>query len=72
MRRIEPLRTTNETAISHLLKKFVGNFPDAADKHLYVGYGDDETAATGIVDTNTDKRLDKEYKTRCAPRVLSA
>jgi len=44
--------------------------PEAANKHLYVGYGDDETAAIGIVDTTSNKRLDEEYKTRRAPQSL--
>ena len=35
---------------------------DAADKRVYVGYGDGETAAIGMIDATTDKRLDEEFK----------
>lgn len=40
---------------------------DAADKRVYVGFGDDETAAVGIVDATTNKRLDEEYKLGAHP-----
>ena len=40
---------------------------DPADKRVYVGYGDDETAAIGIVDATTNKRLDEEYKLGAHP-----
>jgi DNA-binding beta-propeller fold protein YncE len=36
---------------------------DAANKRIYVGYGDDEkTSAIAAVDVMTNKRLDEEYK----------
>src|SRR6266704_618992 len=34
---------------------------DAANKRVYVGYGEDETGAIGAVDA-TNERLDEEYK----------
>lgn len=40
---------------------------DATDKRVYVGFGDDETAAIGIVDATTNKRLDEEYKLGAHP-----
>ena len=39
----------------------------AADKRVYVGYGDDETAAIGMVDAVTSKRLTEEYKLGAHP-----
>jgi WD40 repeat protein len=35
---------------------------DAASKRVYVGYGDDDTAAIGMVDATTNQRLDGVYK----------
>lgn len=35
---------------------------DAGTKRLYVGYGDDEAGAIGIVDAATNKRLGDEFK----------
>jgi DNA-binding beta-propeller fold protein YncE len=35
---------------------------DAANKRVYVGFGDEETAAIGAVDAATNKRTDEEYK----------
>lgn len=35
---------------------------DAASKRVYVGYGDDEKAAIGMVDATTNQRLDDVYK----------
>jgi DNA-binding beta-propeller fold protein YncE len=40
---------------------------DPQDKRVYVGYGDDETAAIGIVDATTNKRLEGEYKLGAHP-----
>ena len=40
---------------------------DAADKRVYVGYGDDETAAIGMIDATTNKRLDEEFKLGAHP-----
>src|SRR6202521_1736312 len=40
---------------------------DAATKRVYVGYGDDETAAIGAVDATTNKRTDEEYKLGAHP-----
>jgi len=40
---------------------------DATDRCVYVGFGDDETAAIGIVDATTNKRLDEEYKLGAHP-----
>lgn len=40
---------------------------DPAEKRVYVGYGDDETAAIGMVDATTNKRLDEEFKTGAHP-----
>jgi len=40
---------------------------DAAKQRVYVGYGDDKTAAIGIVDATTNKRLDEEYKLGAHP-----
>lgn len=35
---------------------------DSAEKRVYVGYGDDKTAAIGMIDTTTNKRLNEEFK----------
>jgi hypothetical protein len=35
---------------------------DAAEKRLYVGYGDEKTGGIGMVDVATNKRLDDEFK----------
>lgn len=40
---------------------------DPAQKRVYVGYGDDDTAAIGMVDATTNKRLDEEFKTGAHP-----
>jgi YVTN family beta-propeller protein len=40
---------------------------DAANKRVYVGYGDEETAAIGAVDATTNKRMDEEYKLGAHP-----
>jgi hypothetical protein len=40
---------------------------DPTEKRVYVGYGDDETAAIGMVDATTNKRLDEEFKTGAHP-----
>lgn len=40
---------------------------DPAEKRVYVGYGDDETAAIAMVDATTNKRLDEEFKTGAHP-----
>src|SRR3974390_3387907 len=40
---------------------------DAEAKRVYVGYGDDETAAIGIVDATTNQRLPEEYKLGAHP-----
>jgi YVTN family beta-propeller protein len=40
---------------------------DAANKRVYVGYGDDEGAAIGAVDATTSKRLAEEYKLGAHP-----
>jgi DNA-binding beta-propeller fold protein YncE len=40
---------------------------DAAKKLVYVGYGDDETAAIGAVDATTSKRTEEEYKLGAHP-----
>ena len=40
---------------------------DATDKRVYVGFGDDETAAIGMIDTTTNKRLDEEFKLGAHP-----
>jgi hypothetical protein len=38
-----------------------------AEKRVYVGFGDDETAAIEMVDATTNKRLDEEFKTGAHP-----
>lgn len=40
---------------------------DPAEKRVYIGYGDDETAAIGMVDAATNKQLDEEFKTGAHP-----
>jgi DNA-binding beta-propeller fold protein YncE len=40
---------------------------DPAERRVYVGYGDDETAAIGMVDATTNKRLEDEFKTGAHP-----
>ena len=35
---------------------------DAASKRVYVGYGDEDKAAIGMVDATTNQRLDEVYK----------
>ena len=37
------------------------------EKRVYVGYGDDESAAIGMVDATTNTRLDEEFKTGAHP-----
>ena len=40
---------------------------DAANKRVYVGYGEDETGAIGTVDASTNERLEEEYKLGAHP-----
>jgi YVTN family beta-propeller protein len=40
---------------------------DAANKRVYVGYGEDETGAIGTVDATTNERLGEEYKLGAHP-----
>lgn len=40
---------------------------DAANKRVYVGYGEDDTGAIGTVDATTNERLDEEYKLGAHP-----
>ena len=40
---------------------------DPAEKLVYVGYGDEETAAIGTVDATANKRLEDEFKTGAHP-----
>jgi DNA-binding beta-propeller fold protein YncE len=40
---------------------------DAASKRVYVGYGDGDKAAIGMIDATTNKRLDEEYTTGVHP-----
>jgi DNA-binding beta-propeller fold protein YncE len=40
---------------------------DPAEKRVYVGYGDGESAAIGMIDATTNKRLDEEFKTGAHP-----
>jgi DNA-binding beta-propeller fold protein YncE len=40
---------------------------DAASKRIYVGYGDEDKAAIGMVDATTNQRLDEVYKTGAHP-----
>lgn len=39
----------------------------AEEQRVYVGYGDDESAAIGMIDVKTNKRLDQEYKLGAHP-----
>jgi hypothetical protein len=40
---------------------------DAAKKRVYVGYGDEETAAIAAVDATTNQRIDEEYQLGAHP-----
>lgn len=40
---------------------------DPIAKRVYVGYADEETAAIGVIDATTNKRLDEEFKTGAHP-----
>ena len=40
---------------------------DAASKRVYVGFGDEESAAIGTVDATSNKRLEEEYKLGAHP-----
>jgi DNA-binding beta-propeller fold protein YncE len=40
---------------------------DSAEKRVYVGYGDDETAAIAMIDATTNKRLEEEFKLGAHP-----
>ena len=40
---------------------------DVATHRVYVGFGEDETGAIGIVDAATDERLPQEYKLGAHP-----
>jgi hypothetical protein len=40
---------------------------DAANKRVYVGYGDEETEAIGAVDATSSKRTEEEYKLGAHP-----
>jgi DNA-binding beta-propeller fold protein YncE len=40
---------------------------DPNERRVYVGYGDDKSAAIGMVDANTNKRLDIEFKLGAHP-----
>jgi DNA-binding beta-propeller fold protein YncE len=40
---------------------------DPAEKRLYVGYGDEKTAAIGIVDATTNKRIGDDFKLGAHP-----
>lgn len=40
---------------------------DAASKRVYVGYGDEEAGAIGVVDAATNKRLDEDFKLGAHP-----
>lgn len=40
---------------------------DSANKRVYVGYGDEETAAIGAVDATTNKHIEEEYKLGAHP-----
>lgn len=40
---------------------------DAAEKRVYVGYGDEKTGAIGMVDAATNKRLEEEFKLGAHP-----
>jgi hypothetical protein len=40
---------------------------DASNQRVYVGYGEDETGAIGMVDARTNERLEEEYKLGAHP-----
>ena len=40
---------------------------DAANKRVYVGYGDEAAAAIGVIDATTNQRLDEVFKTGAHP-----
>jgi len=40
---------------------------DAASKRVYVGFGDGDKAAIGMIDATTNQRLEEEYKTGAHP-----
>jgi hypothetical protein len=40
---------------------------DAAEHRVYVGYGEDETGAIGMVDASTNERMPEEYKLGAHP-----
>lgn len=40
---------------------------DAAEKRVYVGYGDEKAGAIGMLDAATNKRLDEEFKLGAHP-----
>jgi hypothetical protein len=40
---------------------------DAASKRVYVGYGDEEAGAIGVVDATSNKRLDEDFKLGAHP-----
>ncbi len=40
---------------------------DPASKRVYVGYGDDESAAIAMIDATTNKRLEEEFKLGAHP-----
>jgi DNA-binding beta-propeller fold protein YncE len=40
---------------------------EASEKRVYVGYGDDNTGAIGMVDATADKRVDDEFKLGAHP-----
>jgi hypothetical protein len=40
---------------------------DVAEKRVYVGYGEEETGAIGMIDAMTNKRLDEEFKVGAHP-----
>jgi len=40
---------------------------DAAEKRVYVGYGDEKTGAIGLVDAASNKRIDEEFKLGAHP-----
>ena len=44
---------------------------DAPNQRVYVGYGEDETGAIGMVDARTNERLEEEYKLGGASGVAS-
>jgi DNA-binding beta-propeller fold protein YncE len=40
---------------------------DTASKRVYVGYGDEEAGAIGVVDATTNKRIDEDFKLGAHP-----